>query len=87
MNEPMNLSSSSEALPAICRFLRAKTGYGTLEGGENPWLLLDTSTAVHWCLCTMTSCGPDDEFAHSDVCHEGRGCFMPPRKNVEENIA
>lgn len=67
--------------PTICRFLRAKTGYGTTEGGENPWLLLDTSTAIHWCLCTTAPYGPDDGLAHSDLCREGRSCFRRSRQS------
>ncbi len=90
MSESINPTTSNEAngaakesravLPTICRFLRAKTGYGTLEGGENPWLLLDTSTVVYWCLQTTASYGPDDGLAHSDICRERRGCFVPPRQ-------
>lgn len=69
--------------PVICRLLRAKNGYGTMEGGENPWLLVDSSTSVYWCLCTMLAYGPDDGLAHSDLCRSARACFAPPREVAE----
>lgn len=82
MNQLRNMEDSS--VPVICRFLRAKTDYGTLEGGENGWHLIDSSTTVYWCLCTMNASGPDDSFAHSDFCRERRICFAPPRVNTQE---
>ena len=85
MSESMPATSpeaGEAASPIICRLLRAKTGYGTLEGGENPWLLLDTSTTVYCCLRTMASYEPDDGLAHSDGCRAGRSCFAPPREDV-----
>ena len=61
----------------------AKTGYGTLEGGENPWLLIDTSTMVYWWLQTAFY-GSDHGLAHLDMCRERRGCFVPPRQAAQE---
>ena len=63
----------------ICRMLRSKTGYGTMEGGEHPWLGIDSSTANCWCIRTMEPFGPDEALAHPSVCREGRVCFAPPR--------
>lgn len=64
--------------PVICRMLRCKTGYGTAEGGDNPWLFIDSSTASYWCLRTMEPCGPDGDLAHFSVCQRGRECFVMP---------
>jgi hypothetical protein len=61
----------------ICRFLRSKTGLGTSEGGDEPWLLVDTMTATSWCLRTMESFGPDDDFAEPLSCRPGRSCYAP----------
>ena len=69
--------------PVICRMLRSKTGYGTMEGGDFPWLFIDSSTANSWCLRTMEPCGPDEALAHSSVCRAGRVCFTPPRAESE----
>ena len=71
--------SAADEPPVICRMLRSKTGYGTMEGGDYPWLLLDSSTANSWCLRTMEPSGPDDDLAHSSACRAGRVCFEPPR--------
>ena len=64
--------------PVVCRRLRTKTAFGTLVGDTTeiaPWVLGASTTAVYWCLATMTSCGPDDALAHPHACTEGRGCF------------
>jgi len=66
----------------ICRMLRAKTGYGTTEGGEHPWRGIDSSTMNCWCLRTMEPSGPDDGLAHPSSCREGRICFAAPRQEA-----
>lgn len=65
------------AVVGLCRSLRAKTGYATHEGGENPWLLLDTSTTSFRCLVTLEGYGPDGYLADGDLCREGRECYSP----------
>lgn len=82
MNQLTEVSDSP--VPVICRFLRAKTDYGTLEGGENKWHLIDSSMTVYWYLCTMSASTPDDSFAHSDFCRKGRICFAAPRVDIQE---
>lgn len=65
--------------PVICRMLRSKTGYGTMEGGDHPWHFIQSGTANYWCLKTMEPSGPDGELAHFSVCQTGRECFLAPR--------
>ena len=65
----------SEQGKEICRFLRGKNGFGTLEGGENPWRLLDTVTTTFSCLCTGEPFGPDEELAYAAICKSGRSCY------------
>ncbi len=73
------MNKSQEETPqtqeSICRFLRAKNGYGTLEGGELPFVTSDTVTTVYRCLCTGEPFGPDDELAHIELCKMTRACF------------
>lgn len=62
-----------------CRYLRGKNAYGTLEGGDRPFVLVDTGTTTYWCICTMGPVGPDGQPAHLSRCGQaGRKCFRPP---------
>ena len=70
------------AKPQVCRMLRTKTAFGSymLEtdelGDDQPnWQDGESTTAVFWCLKTMDTCGPDDDFAHAKTCRAGRKCF------------
>lgn len=68
-----------------CRYLRGKNAYGTLEGGENPFLFIDTGTTSYWCLCTMASYGPDGGVSHVTACGKvGRKCFREARKEEDQ---
>jgi hypothetical protein len=90
MNEDDRSFDSAPAepvLPMLCQLLRAENARGTIEGGKSPWLLLDPSTSVHWCLCTMANHEPDDEVAHSDRCREGRGCFTQSYPDVDLDLS
>lgn len=58
----------------ICKFLRAKNGYGTLEGGGLPFLQ-DSITTTYRCICTGEPFGPDTELAHVSACNSQRNCF------------
>jgi len=59
----------------ICKFLRAKNGYGTLEGGSMPFILTDGITTTYRCICTGEPFGPDNELAHTSMCTSTRDCF------------
>ena len=62
----------------FCRFLRARNPYGRLEGGDNPWLLVDDSSTVCWCLKSSGGAGPDNGPVAPDRCVPGRKCYEPP---------
>src|SRR5205085_8639047 len=72
---PQVLPTTPDA-PSPCRMLRTKTAFGTFEGAPHDWQLGDSTTAVYWCLLTMATSGPDNEFAHPQTCGNGRGCFQ-----------
>jgi hypothetical protein len=69
------------AKPKVCTFLRTKTAFGsymmeTDDAEEAPaWQDGNSTTAIFWCLKTMDTCGPDDDFAHAKTCRPGRECF------------
>lgn len=64
--------------PVVCRYLRTKMAFGSFAPDVPDWRLGDSSTAVYWCLCTMESAGPDEDFAHAKKCRAGRRCFNGP---------
>ena len=69
----------------ICRYLRGKNAYGTMEGGGHPFLSVDPRTSVYWCLCTMGPVGPDDRPAHPSTCGKAeRSCFAARPAEEEE---
>jgi hypothetical protein len=73
--EPIEQASPS-AIP--CRHLRSKGMYVYTDGiaGEPNDDEFDSS--IYWCLKTMTSFGPDDEFVDRRACRmTGRSCYEP----------
>jgi len=64
--------------PVVCRKLRTKRAFGSMQPGAPDWRTGDSTTAVYWCLSTMETAGPDDGLAHPHCCGVGRGCFVPP---------
>ncbi|HEY6458597.1 MAG TPA: hypothetical protein VIY73_00560 [Polyangiaceae bacterium] len=66
------------AVPVVCRKLRTKTAFGTLEGLTRDWREGASSTAVFWCLRTMETWGVDQQPAHASGCRRGRTCFAAP---------
>jgi hypothetical protein len=66
------------AVPVVCRKLRTKTAFGTLEGLTRDWREGASSTAVFWCLRTMETWGVDQQPAHAGACRRGRACFAAP---------
>lgn len=61
-----------------CKFLRAKSPYGRLEGGENPWFLLDNANTICWCIQSAGGAGPDNDLVDPVKCVSGRRCFAKP---------
>ena len=73
-----------EAKPKVCALLRTKTAFGSYmldmdddaAADDTPaWQAGNSTTAIFWCLKTMDTCGPDDDFAHAKSCRVGRECF------------
>jgi hypothetical protein len=80
MSDPIDDDGSGSPRTArVCRLLRTKTAFGTIDGGHD-WQAGTSSTAAYWCLSTMQSAGPDDALAHPHGCLEGRACFQPPKE-------
>ena len=69
------MSTERVRLPIVCRKLRTKTGFGTIEGLTRDWREGVSSTAVFWCLRTMETWGPDEQPTHASACRQGRQCF------------
>ncbi len=71
-----------------CKFLRAKNAYGTMEGGDSPFLPLDEGTTTYWCLKTCGPVGPDNQFVHTGACSGKRLCYegITIKKDGEEAI-
>jgi hypothetical protein len=61
-------------LPDVCAMLRTKNAFGN-HVGYRPWQKGESSTAVYWCLHTMSTVGPDDQLVHPHQCCDGRFCF------------
>ena len=70
-----------------CKFLRAKNGYGTMEGGDSPFLPTDYGTTYYWCVQTCSPVGPDDQPAYTDCCTEERLCFTEMRIEQDQTPA
>lgn len=70
-------------IPTVCRMLRTKNAYHNYpedDPNHTPWQLAESTTAVYWCLKTMQTSGPDENFVHPHDCQSGRCCFQ----SVEE---
>ena len=44
----------------FCRFLKAKNSFGTLEGGDNDWYVMEDANAIYWCVKSLGAGGPDN---------------------------
>jgi hypothetical protein len=62
----------------VCRKLRTKTAFGSMQPGAPDWRTGDATTAVYWCLKTMETAGIDGGYAHPHACGAGRECFEGP---------
>jgi hypothetical protein len=65
-------------LPVVCRKLRTKNAFGSMQSGAPDWRLGESTTAVYWCLKTMETWGPDNQVTHPHQCKSGRACFVSP---------
>lgn len=66
---------------SICKFLRARNPYGMMEGGDNPWYLLDDANTICWCIISG-GVGPDNGLVSTQDCRVGRSCFVS--QNVDD---
>jgi hypothetical protein len=78
MREFMEEEEVVVELPEVCDMLRTKTAFGN-HIGYRPWQKGESATAVYWCLQTMSTVGPDDQFVHAKSCCDGRVCFQHDR--------
>ena len=67
--------SDATDVPTVCRLLRTKTAYGNYGDDITAWQIGESTTAVFWCLGTMATAGPDQDYAHPMSCREGRRCY------------
>ena len=58
-----------------CVNLRTKKLYVTNISQNENHGLNDSSTSQYWCLGTMTTVGPDNDFAAPERCAVHRSCF------------
>jgi hypothetical protein len=73
------MSDAKVSLPVVvCRLLRTKTAFGTMQAGGPDWRTGDSTTATYWCLGTMETFGADHGYAHPHACRQGRSCFTKP---------
>jgi hypothetical protein len=63
-----------------CKYLRAKNSYGLMEGGDNPWTMLDQANMICWCIKTGGMSAPDSGYVSPQKCKGGRKCFEAPTK-------
>jgi hypothetical protein len=61
----------------FCRYLKAKSPYGLIEGGGHPWYLLDKANTICWCIKSSHGVGPDSDLVSTEKCVPGRDCYKP----------
>ncbi len=59
-----------------CRHLRTKNTYVPDLDDVESWRTGDSSTQQYWCLCTMTTAGPDNGLVAPEECQVRRSCFV-----------
>jgi len=60
--------------PRLCDYLRAKVTGAPHNDKRALVAIARDSTAIYWCLLTMSPAGPDDGLVHADRCGPGRAC-------------
>ena len=77
MDTPLpQVQQTPPPISSVCRMLRTKTAFGTMSHDDEDWTDGESTTAVHWCLGTMETAGPDDVLAHPATCRAGRACYQ-----------
>ncbi|UQA58701.1 hypothetical protein [Polyangium aurulentum] len=80
---PTDEAREEDGPPVVCRKLRTKVAFGSPQPGMRDWRYGESTTAVYWCLKTMETAGPDDNYAHPHRCQSGRLCYLPPPEAEE----
>jgi len=62
-----------------CKHLRSKKAYVPDCNDVESWRSAESSTQQFWCLCTMTTAGPDNKLVAPETCSQERACY----ENVE----
>ena len=62
----------------ICRYLKGKNPFGTLEGGSQPWTVTDDPNTIYWCVKSLGAGGPDNGSIDPKLCRPGRSCYKDP---------
>jgi hypothetical protein len=76
MSQPLPQLESEPPVSPVCPMLRTKTAFGSYGPESEPWDSGTSTTAVYWCLQTMQTAGPDDNFCHPNTCRAGRACYQ-----------
>jgi hypothetical protein len=76
--------NTEESKLSFCHYLRGKNAFGTLEGGDHPFIPLDPATSSYWCIVTSGPIGPDGQPVEWHKCCNGnRNCFKEKKKTNE----
>lgn len=72
--------STTQVNPKPCQCLRTKNPYGTTPQDAESWLPGVPAASSYWCLQTMSSAGPDDNYVQLARCVPGRSCYQAPEE-------
>jgi hypothetical protein len=61
-----------------CRYLKSKNQFGSLEGGDEPFVTFDDANAIYWCVKSIGPVGADDGPVDPMLCRAGRLCYKAP---------
>jgi hypothetical protein len=70
-------NQNTEIIP-LCRYLKGKNPFGTLEGGDQPWRVTDDPNTIYWCVKSLGAAGPDNGSIEPKLCRAGRSCYKAP---------
>ncbi|RMF69890.1 MAG: hypothetical protein D6743_01125 [Calditrichaeota bacterium] len=60
---------------SFCRHLRTKVTYLPDFSDPDSWRTGESTTQQYWCLCTMTTAGPDNDLVAPESCQPTRACY------------
>ncbi|MEK7484091.1 MAG: hypothetical protein AABZ60_07150 [Planctomycetota bacterium] len=65
-----------QSIRSNCLYLRTKVAYTPFPEGKDIWRIGESPTSCYWCLRTMSTIGPDENFVAPDVCQFERNCYQ-----------